>query len=233
LPIFADEFDAPHLVDWLNGEEDIAFIVSDGPQRWKAVRKVSGIKNGRHALWHVPSGPLPRVKKYGDTEPIANPWRGWKERHPGRDSTTPWFGGVCTSVFNLELNTIWPPDWVRVNPESVAAFVVMRLDSSASEEEADLETVWDTPTGSDEPILGLSHFDWLGNHYRLIGYGASPLGIQWWKRLRRWVARSSTRLQAGRFSFWAFPSALEKLKSEMQYYANGFDLSEALRRVRR
>lgn len=191
FPVFVDEVDAPQLLDWLNREEDIAFILPEGPKRWKAVHTVPGLKDGCHALWHVPSGPLVRVKKYGIAVPIANPWRGWKEWQTGADRSKPWFGTVYTAVFWLRLHTRHRQD-----------------------------------------LLQLSGVEWIGNHFAPAGYRASPLAVKWWRRLKRWVASSSTRLRAGRWSFWAFPSALAKLKGGMRYWVGGLDLSETLRDAR-
>jgi hypothetical protein len=91
--------------------------------------------------------------------------------------------------------------------------------------------LWDMRRNYGKDLLELSGIDWIGDHFAPIGLGASPLGKKWWRRLKRWVSDSATRLPTGRVSFWAFPSALEKLKSGMRYYANCFDLSAALRDV--
>jgi hypothetical protein len=40
--------------------------------------------------------------------------------------------------------------------------------------------------------------------------------------------RNAVKLRAG-VNSWAFPSALEKLKSGMQYYSRNFDLDDAIR----
>ena len=174
------------------------------------VSTVTGLKDGRYALWHISSGPLWRVKKDGISDPVANPWRGWKEGRSGKDRTVPWFGTATTSVFWLDLYT-------RHRPYS-------------PQEKARLGTVWDMRRMFGVNLLEQSGFDWIGNHFRPIGMPASPLAVRWWKRLRRWIAGSSTRLRVGRWSFWVFPSALEKLKSGMKYRANLLvDLSPALR----
>jgi len=46
--------------------------------------------------------------------------------------------------------------------------------------------------------------------------------------MRVWMDRNAVKLRAG-VNFWAFPSALEKLKSGMQYYSRNFDLDDAIR----
>jgi hypothetical protein len=110
LSFFADEQDAPILLGWLNVDPEIAFIVPDGPrmppvpasptkglvvqvancggggywQRWRAVRPVEGLQDGKHSLWHISAGPL--VRDDGperEFRPIADPWTGWtSEQRP-------------------------------------------------------------------------------------------------------------------------------------------------------
>jgi hypothetical protein len=42
--------------------------------------------------------------------------------------------------------------------------------------------------------LGLSGFEWIGNHYRLIGNGAHPSAELWWKSLRKRIAKLSHKV---------------------------------------
>ena len=63
------------------------------------------------------------------------------------------------------------------------------------------------------PLVGLSSFEWIGNHYRPIGSAASPGTEASWKMLRRWVAKSATKVPRGGPAestppeVWAFPGA--------------------------
>jgi hypothetical protein len=82
-------------------------------------------------------------------------------------------------------------------------------------------------TSSEARLLRLTQFEWTGNHFREAPQAAQ----RWWARLRRWVTRSATKLRSGRILFWGFPSALAKLQRGMPYYANGFNLAEALKIV--
>src|SRR5262245_46034700 len=90
---YADEKDFRILLNFLNDHPDIAFIVSNGPHRWRAERKVPRLKR-ESALWHVPSGPLPLLypPPSEKEERIRNPWEGWKELFPGADTNSPYFG---------------------------------------------------------------------------------------------------------------------------------------------
>jgi hypothetical protein len=68
-----------------------------------------------------------------------------------------------------------------------------------------------------EPVIGLSSFEWVGNHYRIIGNAAAPQTEAAWKLLRRWVAKCASKVPRGGPSektppeIWAFPGA------EMQF----------------
>jgi hypothetical protein len=63
------------------------------------------------------------------------------------------------------------------------------------------------------PVVGLSSFEWIGNHYRIIGKAAVPQTEASWKMLRRWVAESTSKVPRGGPTettspeIWAFPGA--------------------------
>ena len=96
LPIYANANDFPIILDWLNRSEDLAFIVSDGRSRWRAVESIDTLDNNRFCLWHVPSGPLPllHAKPSREVGSISDPWKGWKELREGADASQP---GRCSS----------------------------------------------------------------------------------------------------------------------------------------
>jgi len=69
------------------------------------------------------------------------------------------------------------------------------------------------------PGLGLSSFEWIGNHYKIIGQPAKPETEAWWKRLRNAVRRlkavrvpRSGPVDGPRPEIWALPSALQKIR---------------------
>src|SRR6266700_3415444 len=80
------------------------------------------------------------------------------------------------------------------------------------------------PIFDDRDMLVVSDFQWTGNHFG----PAPPQTQRWWKRMRGWIDKTAVRLE-GTSGFWAFPSALQKLKNGMRYYARGFDLDQAIR----
>jgi len=64
-----------------------------------------------------------------------------------------------------------------------------------------------------EPVVGLSSFEWIGNHYRIIGKPAMAETGAAWKLLRRWVAKTASKVPRGGPKqrtppeIWAFPGA--------------------------
>src|SRR4029453_13622836 len=55
---------APELrtvIEHLNDDADVAFIMADGPANWRAVDRVQDLAAGHHALWLRQQGPAPPV----------------------------------------------------------------------------------------------------------------------------------------------------------------------------
>jgi len=94
IPLYADEEDFRVIHDYLNQSEDIAFIVSDGSRRWRAVQTIPRMDGERVCLWHVPSGSLPLLHPQPSktVDSISDPWSGWTELRTGADSSCPYFG---------------------------------------------------------------------------------------------------------------------------------------------
>src|SRR5690242_16570984 len=107
LPLYMLEEDVPLLHERLNSDPEIAFIVRDGPERWRAVWQVDDIR-GKVKLWHVPGGPLPLLHPEGPDTLIKDPFAGWQELNPGLDNSVPYFGPYCYVSF---LSSIWVPGW--------------------------------------------------------------------------------------------------------------------------
>ena len=197
LPMYLLESDVEFLNDWLNQESDIAFLASNGRNRWIAqneYRIIQDLKSGhsnyvlrKYSLWHIPSGPLPLLSSNsgsgnlkfnaGDwmNDKIDDPWKGWTELRTGADPATPYFGAGHPGVFHLE---------IRVSSKT------------------------------DIPI---SNFQWIGNHYKIIGNGADKSTEVFWNKLRRMVKRIATHIprcndNKGRNEIYAFPKAYQDIK---------------------
>ena len=93
LSLYLDPSDAQLVAEHLTEDEEIAEIVSDGDRRWIARCGVEAVSDGRHCLWHVPSGPLPLVMQRGVENPVVpDPWQGWAEVRAGANPAVPYFG---------------------------------------------------------------------------------------------------------------------------------------------
>ena len=189
LPMYIDNDDLKMIIDWLNQEECIAFIVNDGigveKTKWKAVKSINDYSHNRYCLWHVPSGPLPLLtEEINFTKTIVNPFEGWEEERTGADDSQPYFGAGHIGIF-----------W---------------LDNS-------------TKTIEKEKAIGLSCFEWIGNHYRILGYGAPEATEKWWQKLKRWVKKQATlipREENMKPEIWCFPGAMDKIQKGMQRDVN-------------
>ena len=66
------------------------------------------------------------------------------------------------------------------------------------------------------PVVGLSSFEWIGNHYKTIGSAALPQTEALWKGLRRWIAKAGKKVPRGGPAeptppeVWALPRAQAK-----------------------
>ncbi len=102
IQMYLEPEDADILLSWLNDDEHIAFIKSNGPKKWIAVKTLDKLKT-RNTLWHIPYSNLPLQKPYPE-EPgiIFNPWNGWEEMHENK-SKVPYFGTGCPGIIELDV----------------------------------------------------------------------------------------------------------------------------------
>jgi hypothetical protein len=103
--MYLHETDLDLLLDHLDSDDEIAWLVEDGPGHWSAKAQHPPLSRPRYALWHVPSGPLP-LDRGPDVEKgtIENPWEGWQEvRRAGSGVRTPYFGPNHAGVYWLNL----------------------------------------------------------------------------------------------------------------------------------
>jgi len=76
--------------------------------------------------------------------------------------------------------------------------------------------------------IGLSSFEWIGNHYRQIGSRPDPSTERHWKALRRWVGKMAVKIprtgDAGGSApeIFAFPEALAAIGAGTTREANSF-----------
>ena len=74
---------------------------------------------------------------------------------------------------------------------------------------------------------------WMGDRDYLVASNFQHIAVSdaWLVRLERWMSTVAVQLQGsgGPETWWAFPSALRKLKTGMRYYANNFNLDRSIR----
>lgn len=242
LSFFIDDQDLALLLARLNADPEIAFIVPDvlpeteskvlhrastrsrlplihrfrdgirndlkiqqaKDSPWKAVRTVDALTDGLNNLWHVPAGSLPLIEVDPGPQPLG------VQFPPIPDPWAGWigprcFGSGCHAWIRLEL-------WTRYQPYT-------------EQERASLyEQNFFWLKGHE--MLVVSNLQWTGSYFR----PAPPQTQRWWNRMKGWIERNAFRLHSNP-GFWAFPSALQKLKNGMQYYSRDWDLDDGIRRA--
>jgi len=193
LPFYCSQNDLPMLLGML--DDDIAFIVPNGKNRWRAVAKFTPTDRCQTILWHVPSGSLPSggMEKAKPDGYIDDPWTGWEEDR--------------TSSFVLNIPS-QPKPGTFTPTEPLFGLLhpgVFRLTLRMSAHEPD-------------STCGISSFEWIGNQYSIIGRSAPEITNTRWKKLRRQVAKVAEKIPRGGLTsdappeIWAFPNALENLE---------------------
>jgi hypothetical protein len=174
-------------------------------QRWRAVRRVDGLNDGEHILWHIPAGPL--VSDDGvrrEPRPIPDPWVGWTSERP-----------VCGP-------NLMPAATIRLNLET-------RYAAYTPEERTTLRALNAFWIKGD--LLAASDFQWSEAS---LQPGGSLQTARWVAGLEDWFRRNAVELHArgGTEVFWVFPSALQRLKSGLPYYSRNYDLDDSIRHAR-
>lgn len=112
LPMYLDKEDLLTILDFLNKDPEIAFIIQNGlnkKRKWIAVEKLENLDIERYCLWHIPSGPLPLITPRKDNdECVINPFEGWEERIGGSDKNTPYFGPGHVGIIWFNNRTVNP-----------------------------------------------------------------------------------------------------------------------------
>src|SRR5687767_12665083 len=114
LGLYADHTDVETLLEFLNSDTSIAFILRPKRGRLIAAPRVPSLPDGKYCLWHSDSGSLPwiRLKRgiFGTRqveESVPRPFDGWEETVLSAEGD-PWFGTGHACIF-----------WLRVQTESL------------------------------------------------------------------------------------------------------------------
>jgi len=199
LLMYLLEDDVTELCSMLNADPEIALIRPADNRRWKAARDFPTLPDGRYVLWHIPSGPItlePRKVK-GRVKRIKDPFAGWTEIVKPSEPGVPWISAA-------PLGNIW----LRIHRSAGSASQTFRPTSMARP--------WTAPASE---VIGRSEFHWIGNYYSIVGDRAPRVTEQWWKSLRKRIAKVATQIPAAGpiarkpKEVWAFPQALEQIRA--------------------
>jgi hypothetical protein len=194
--------DVTELCSMLNADPEVALIRPDGSKRWKADPHIPALPDGGYVLWHIPSGPImlePRKPK-GRVKRIKDPFTGWAEIAQPSEPGVPWISAA-------PLGNIW----LTIRRSAGTANQTFRPTSMARP--------W---TARASEVIGRSEFHWIGNYYSVIGERAPRVTEEWWKSLRKRIAKVATQIPTtGPITrkpkeVWAFPQALEKIHGGMR-----------------
>ncbi len=104
IPFYATSEDIKDIIKYINDQEDLAYIVADGPNKWIAKNTVDILEATEHFIWHIPSGPLPLLREVGqDPLTIDEPFKGWTQLRNTGNLSLPYFGPGHPGVFQMDL----------------------------------------------------------------------------------------------------------------------------------
>jgi hypothetical protein len=190
--MYIEPADFARIVDHLDDDPEIAWIVGDGG-RWVAKPRLDRVPPSMVCLWHIPSGPLPLFVRIpfaripGGADPveqkgvIEDPYAGWEDPMGG-EFEEPHFG----------------------DPPGVVSLILQ---------------VKGGPGDRPDHAIGISTFGWIGRHYSALGRVPVPSTTRWWQALRKWVKATAVRvpysgpLDGPKPEVFAFPAALEAIRS--------------------
>jgi len=238
ISFFADSKDGDVLIDRLNRDPEIAFLVPDGPldpQEAYANRLRASMGDRTEAVFYGPFGVIddgyrqrwkavPSVKELSDGKHLL--WHVPAGPLPllsaeGADGVIPdpWAGWMEQRPGADPTTPYFGPG----HPAVIGLELWTRHHPYSAQERASLPIVnswWD----GERDLLVVSDLGWIGGHY-----GPPPVQTRrWWNRLKAWFGRSAAKLADGRQTFWTLPSALQLLKAGTEYYCRGFDLSASI-----
>jgi len=234
LPFFVDEQDVRILLDHLNADPDVAFIIPAGPlesdeDRERAIRKLleqSGrtdtgsivfdgrLDTGHRQQWRA----VKTVEALADGDHAlwyrpAGPLPLLKADRASDQPIPDPFAGWTEEVLSRQG---FRPYFGSASPADIRLKLWTRHRPYTPEERNALREK-------------ISY--WMGNDDYFVASNFQHIALSdvWITRLELWMSTVAARLQGFEHTWWAFPSALRKLKTGMRYHANGFDLDRSIR----
>jgi hypothetical protein len=235
LSFFADEQDARILLDRLNADPEIAFIVPDGPRMpppnpdagtaaHMAANRV-GCNIGIRSL-RLGFGRLLAAMADGAACGRPEGWRAHALAHfcgtAGQWPRTRTRAAAHSgSVARVELGAAYLPAKSHAGRNDPT--LVTRYAAYTPQERTTLRSLVSYWLKGD--LVVASGFQWTGGSLQTARWVAS---------LEDWFSRNAVRLHddGGSEVFWAFPSALQQLKSGLPYDSRSFDLDQSIRDAR-
>jgi hypothetical protein len=107
LSLSLDRAAADGLCAFISDEPELAFILPDGPSKWRAVNRVQSLADGTYVIWHEAGGSLVLTHDETGSEEVEvnNPWAGWTESSASPVREFPGISSVCPWLFRLTLRT--------------------------------------------------------------------------------------------------------------------------------
>ena len=115
LPMYLDKEDLVTVIELLNNDPEVAFIIQNGfnkRRKWIAVEKLYNYDLERYCIWHIPSGPLPLLVKLAllnegeeNNQIVTHPFEGWEEKQTGGNKCDPYFGPGHVGIIWLNNRT--------------------------------------------------------------------------------------------------------------------------------
>jgi len=105
--LYLTKSDAESIVNWINNEDSIAWIVKESRDgnvyRWKAVNSIEVISEGENCLWKIGAGSLRIPSGSHETEDTAvlDPFKGWEQTLDTDSAQTPWFGAAAPETYSF------------------------------------------------------------------------------------------------------------------------------------
>lgn len=63
IPFYATDADLRSVLDYLNDDPEVEFIVANGPKNWRTVERLPHVPASHQMIWHKPGGPLPPAQR--------------------------------------------------------------------------------------------------------------------------------------------------------------------------